>query len=382
MGYYKRLLTCFVLYICSLTCLAQTESDTTRISPLEHVVNFAEQVLDVLTIERNSYSLALYPAASYSGRTGLAIGVMPMLQLHNNTSKPTTITPSVLISTNKMFEIQCVADVYWGTGHSVTSKAEFFYLPDKYYGIGNDDKDEPLAEFDFYRYMLTSDAEFQVGSEKWKVGASVDFTFHDFNAFVGDTATALKALHESERWSNGIGFVAGFDNRDNVLNPHSGWYVRLKTLGYLKTLGSRSDFCSMTFDARYYVALSPNVVVANQLYWNGIWGEAPFHKLSSCGGTRLGRAIPHMYKYIDNFAWLVQSEARFPVYWRIGATAFVAAGNVSSDIIQNAFDDTHFMLGAGLRFKVFPNQGLNIRLDAGIDSRGEHAVYFNIREAF
>lgn len=54
-------------------------------SPLAHAaegaIALAERVLEALTVERPSWSLALYPAASYSGRSGLALGVMPMLHI-------------------------------------------------------------------------------------------------------------------------------------------------------------------------------------------------------------------------------------------------------------------------------------------------------------
>lgn len=383
MGYY-RLWVLPILLIVTLPSLAQQrDNDTSHISPLEKVVNLAESILGLLTYEKETYSLAVYPAASYSGRTGLAIGVMPMLQLHlSDKKRPTTITPSVMISTNKMFEVQCVADVYWGQSNSLSTKAEFFYLPDKYYGIGNQDKASPLACFDFYRYSLTSDMELGLRNKILKAGVSADLSYHKFNAFVGDTISALPTLLYSEGWNNGIGALLAIDNRDDVLNPTNGWYVTFKALAYPEMLGCHDNYMTVNIDGRYYVSLSDNVVLANQIYWNGVWGDAPFYKLSSCGGTRLGRAIPHTYKYIDNFAWLAQSEIRFPVFWRIGATAFAALGNVSHKIFKDAFDDIHLMAGAGLRFKVFPKQGLNVRIDAGIDSRGEHAIYFNIREAF
>lgn len=386
MASYKHFITLIALTLCALTAMAQERDakDSIRTtSPLEKVVDFAEKVLDVLTYEKESFSLALYPAASYSERTGLALGIMPMFQIRkHNDGRPTTITPSCVISTNKMFEVQCVADVYWGKNSSVTTKLEMFYLPDKYYGIGNQDKNKALAEFDFHRYLLTSDLEIGISDKIWRAGLSLDVSYHDFSSFQGDSLVALPEIQQSERWSNGIGVVLALDSRNDVLNPTKGWYLKIKTMGYLKVLGSNDDFASVTLDGRYYASLTDNIILANQIYWSGIWGEAPFHKLSTCGGTRLGRAIPHPHKYIDNFAWLVQSEVRFPIYWRIGATSFVAAGNVSHELIEKAFDKTHFMVGAGLRFKVFPQQGLNIRLDAGLDSRGEHAFYLNIREAF
>lgn len=382
MACYRNIILLFGI-ISSHVAFGQSADSTSQVSPMEHVVNFAETVLDVMTYETETFSFAVFPAASYSGQTGLAVGVMPMLQLRKrNPERPTTITPSCLISTNKMFEVQCVADVYWGEKSSVSTKAEFFFLPDKFYGIGNQDKKGAVVDFDFHRYMLTSDLEIGTRGNVWKLGFSVDLSYHNFTAFAGDTALASEELRKAEKWSNGVGPMVCYDTRNDVVNPSNGWYVKVKSLGYLKALGSRDNYASLIFDGRYYVALSDEIVLANQLYWSGVWGDAPFHKLSTCGGTRLGRAIPHSFKYVDKFAWLVQSEVRMPVFWRIGATAFAAVGNVSHHVSKDVFDDAHFMAGAGLRFKVFPKQGLNVRFDVGFDSRGENAIYFNIREAF
>lgn len=360
----------------------QAQTDTARTSLPERVIGLAETVLNALTIEREGWSFAIYPAASYSGRTGLAVGIMPMLQLHSQrTAKPTTITPSALISTNRMFEVQCDADIYLRHGTDITAKAEFYYLPDKFYGIGNADKDTALVNYDIYRYMLTADALQRIGQSAWRCGISADVTYHKFSN-ADASLDAFADIQYARGASCGVGAVAAFDARDNTLAPTQGWYIRAKALAYGKALGGDHTFGTATLDARRYLPLGNQSVLAMQAYYSAAWGDAPFHKLPTCGGTRLGRAIPHNYKYIDRHAWLVQSEARLPVYWRIGATAFVAVGNVAHKFDKQLIENCHLMAGGGLRFKVFPSHGLNLRLDAGISSRGDHAIYFNIREAF
>ena len=121
--------------------------------------------------------------------------------------------------------------------------------------------------------------------------------------------------------------------------------------------------------------------MALQVYASHSWGDAPFAKMPTFAGTRLGRAVGHSLKYVDRDAWLAQGEWRVPLFWRIGATCFVACGN-AHDGWGKAMEDVHLMAGGGLRFSVFPGKGLNLRLDGGVGTGGDHAIYFNIREAF
>lgn len=377
----RRIAAALAAFSVAITSSGQ-ETDTVSVSWPERVVNFAETILDFLTIERDGWQLAIYPAASYSDRAGLAIGIMPMLQIDNSQSgKPTTITPSALISTKKMFEVQCDAEAYFRDGRNIVAKAEFYTQPDDYYAIGNADKDSALASYDISRYMLNCDFMQNISQSAWQIGLTLDATYHRFSE-IDATTDVENEIKSASKWSNGLGIALVFDTRDNVLYPRDGWFMRLRWLGYAEWLGSRDDFTTFTVDGRRYLPVGTESLVALQAYWSGAWGDAPFHKMPAVGGTRLCRAIPHTYKYVDNYAWLLQAEFRFPIIWRIGATTFAGAGNVSHDIIDKILDDTHLMAGLGLRFKVFKDNGLNLRLDGGITSRGDHAVYFNIREAF
>ena len=308
---------------------------------------------------------------------------MPLIQIHKeHLPHPTTITPSALISTKGMFEIQCDADIFLPRTQSIYVKGEFYYQPDNYYGIASRDDGRKLGEYKYYRYLFNADYNKGIG-KYIQIGSTIDLTYHHFTSL----SDSLKNRYDDEienasKWSNGIGAVVSFDNRDNTLNPTRGWHCRLWTRLYFKQIGSRTNFNIFRIDIRKYWAPTESTVIAGQIYVDYSPDEdTPFHKLSTFGGTRLGRAIPHNLKYIDHFAWLTQGEIRFPLFWRIGATGWTAMGN-ASDNVSNSFDDIHLMAGAGLRFKVFPEHGLNLRLDGGFSSRGDKAIYFNIREAF
>ncbi len=366
--------------------------DTAQHGPLRRaadgVINLAETVLEALTIDRDSWSLALYPAASYSSRSGFAIGIMPMLQVRSaRLPQPATVTPVVLVSTKRMFEVQCDADVHLNHRLDITAKFETYKQPDDLYAIGNASGDKAsIARYDFFRRMFTVEALKGVGRQgPWRVGLTLDADYYRFtniepaDSSLSESAMVVSASGEGVNY--GAGVVGGYDSRDNALSPRSGAYVRLTLSGYARLWDSGRRFGLASLDARHYWPLPLESTLAAQVYGSVGWGDVPFTKMPTCGGTRLGRAIGHSLKYVDSGAWLVQAEWRVPLFWRIGATVFGAAGNVA-DQLSAALDNVHLMCGAGLRLAVFPGKGLNLRLDGGISNHGDTAIYFNIREAF
>ncbi len=367
--------------------VADTASDGTLRRAADGVIRLAETVLDALTMDRDRWSLAIYPAASYSSRSGLAVGVMPMLQINaDRLPKPATITPAILISTKRMFEVQCDADVHLPHSIDLTAKIEAFRQPDDLYEPGNQKGKSAIGEYDFNRLTLNAELLKGLGgASPWRMGVALDVDHYSFSNISpqGDSLSArVNILTRAGAGDNfGLGLAIGYDTRDDALWPRRGAYTRLKAIGYGRLGDSGHKFCAITLDARRYVPIGDKMALALQGYADIRCGHAPFTKMATCGGTRLGRAIGHNLKYLGRGAWLAQAELRAPLFWRIGATAFGALGNVTENA-SGIFTSVHAMCGAGLRLAVFPGKGLNLRLDGGVSSRGDKAIYFNIREAF
>lgn len=360
----------------------------TMVRAAEGVVSLAESVLKALTVERPSWSLALYPAASYSGRQGLALGVMPMLHISSpRLPRPATVTHAVLVSTKRMFEIQCDADVYLPHRVDLTAKIEAYRQPDDLYAPGGGKSKHPLASYDFSRQSAQVEVVKSLGPRgPWRVGLGLDFDHYSFSSVVpaaeGEAEAAARLASSGSGPNFGLGTVCGYDSRDNPLWPTAGTYARLRAMGYAKIGGRGHDFCSLTLDARRYAGLAGGrAVLALQLYADARLGSTPYTKMATFGGTRLGRAVGHNLKYVDRGAWLAQAEMRFPLFWRLGATLFGGAGNVAHEW-RDAARGVHLMCGGGLRLAVFKGKKLNMRLDGGVSTRGDKAVYLNIREAF
>jgi len=50
--------------------------------------------------------------------------------------------------------------------------------------------------------------------------------------------------------------------------------------------------------------------------------------------------------------------------------------------LHKFFKELQLAGGAGIRFRVLPDDGLNLRFDFGMTNRGDNAIYLTLREAF
>jgi len=361
--------------------------DTTNSSLTDKAVGLVEGAIDLVTFEKGRHNLTIYPMAGYSPRQGLHIGVMPVWRIKPNEDissdyyRPTTIAPSLKVSTSGMYEVELDFLGFTRNRWMFISKFQYLYLPDKYYGIGNQVKEPPFSHFDIHRFSLKSDVLKGI-NEKWFVGLRLDLNYNSFANISGELLTP-DVVGYNGGWANGIGPGFAYDTRDNQLYPSSGWFVNCSSVIYGSFMGSAYDFTSTTLDVRKYVSLNKDKsILGFQAYVSGADGEVPFYKMSFLGGSRLLRGISHPYMYMDKHAWYAQSEWRKHIWWRLGGVVFAGVGKVSPEFMQAPLKDVHLVMGTGFRFRVLPDEGLNFRMDFGISNHGDSGVYFTIREAF
>ena len=176
------------------------------------------------------------------------------------------------------------------------------------------------------------------------------------------------------------GIVSIYDSRDNVFFPGSGWYVETALQHDNAWTGSDFNYTTFTVDASTYFTTSWNHVVALNGYGVFQRGEPPFHLLAALGGGRKLRGY-FEGRFRDKNLLLGQIAYRSPLFWRIGAVAFLGYGGVAPQIAD--FNLNNFLLagGAGLRFTLDTEKKINVRLDAGF-GQGTSGYYLTIGEAF
>ena len=86
-------------------------------------------------------------------------------------------------------------------------------------------------------------------------------------------------------------------------------------------------------------------------------------------------------RFRDKNVMFFQAEARIPVWRRFYFDAFAAVGEVSPTINNFALNQTKLTGGAGIRYRLFKTQKINMRLDAGF-GEDSYGIYFDFSEAF
>ena len=365
----------------------EQEPDTTKQKLVEQAAGLVEDALDLVTIEKGRSTYSFYPMAGYSPRTGFEIGMMPVWRIkpkQNELSefyRPTTIAPSFKVSTKGMYELEFDVLAFTSKRWMFISKFQYLFLPDEFYGIGNQQKEAPFSQYDINRFAFKSDVLKGI-NDSWFLGVRLDLNYDEFSNFEGDLLNP-SVLGYDGGWANGIGPGMAYDSRDDQLYPSKGWFVVFSSAVYGSFMGSEYDFSSSSIDVRRFISLNGDKsILGFQGVVNATVGDVPFYKLASIGGKRMLRGIAHPYRYMDRHSWFAQAEWRKHIWWRLGGVMFVGTGKVSPDFFQSPFSNLHVVSGAGMRFKVLPDEGLNFRVDFGISNHGDNGVYFTLREAF
>jgi outer membrane protein assembly factor BamA len=180
--------------------------------------------------------------------------------------------------------------------------------------------------------------------------------------------------------SSGLGLVYLLDSRDNQFFPRRGWFVELSLLGEHRLTGSDFRYARLGLDAARYWPLGRKAVLATHCMAQSSTPGIPFFLMPSLGGSRRLRGYPD-FKFRDRHLLLLQSELRFPIWWRLKGVVFAATGSVFGTPDEALRWRPNG--GAGLRFEFDRKQKLHLRVDYGIGAlAGNSSMYLTFGEAF
>ena len=180
----------------------------------------------------------------------------------------------------------------------------------------------------------------------------------------------------------GAGALLSRDTRSSTVFPTAGSYHQLKAMLYDGFFGSSYDFAVFSLDLRKYVGLATNHTLAFRGLGIVTPGSPPFDFMPQLGGDVLLRGY-FAGRFRDRDLVALQGEYRARVWGRIGAAVFGGIGQVSNVLGDLTFSGFHPSAGAGLRFLLSPDEGLNIRADwgYGFDTKTT-GFYLGIGEVF
>jgi outer membrane protein assembly factor BamA len=296
--------------------------------------------------------------------------------------RPSGMGLSLLVSQNRQFSINLMPDLWWGNSRfHLAGELKWQHWPDRFYGIGNNTRTED-EEYYVSRIagikldMMTSPREglytgilLEIESNNIVEYDSVSHAILPGGSIPGSSHSAI----------SGIGLGAAWDSRSDILLPDAGSYFQFRTVYFNKAMGSTHSYSKWILDLRNYRELGKGHLLYLQAYLKLHIGPAiPFRNIALLGGDRFLRGY-FKGRYRDNNLFLAQAEYHSPLLWRLSLVAFAGAG----DVFHSTLSEVRIKpaAGIGLRYRVFRDRRMNIRLDLAA-GRGDHGIYLGILEAF
>jgi len=329
----------------------------------------------------------VYPTLGYAPETSFEIGASALALFYAKNdhinNRLSEIKLFSFVTTERQYGIWLEHGIYG-------DRDNWFYLgairqqrfPLLYYGIGNETPgDDPILIN--ANYTLIRERILKRVARNFFIGLEIDFQ-RLYNAEFERQAIP-EPLGAEGSLNLGLGLGIVYDSRQNVLNEREGFFAELAFLNYNDSWGSDYEFNGIYWDVRKFYPMSPDKkqVLALQAAGTFVRGDVPFNQLALLGGEVLMRGY-YLGRFRDNNYAAAQAEYRFlpfPFSKRFGAAAFVSAGMVAEE--PGDFSLSKFLPagGAGIRFLLFPQKDIYVRLDVAFTKEGS-GIYFFTGEAF
>lgn len=372
----------------------QSEIDTSGTDTSKSKTERSEKKPQAEPDESRDFDWIVLPGLFTSRETGLAFGALTAISFYPESdpskSNPTSLSLAGAYTWNRQLSISLRPEVYWNDNEfALVAKEIYRDWVDRFYGTGNR---TPAV---YQKYTENSiESELEIRREHFPnfyLGA-----FHNMYAVLDLQRAGIKdddgqsypdhppLLHEGipgfdESFSHGLGLTLLYDTRDDIEYPLSGGYYYSSLVAYGKFLGGDNNFIKWTVDLRQYLRIVEGYrhLVAFQLFHEANFAEPPYYQLAELGGSRLMRGY-YEGRFRDNHMLVLQTEYRFPIYWRFHGALFGSIGEVYG---QSRFDLSELQAsgGAGIVFRFGDN--IYVRIDFGIGFEG-FAIILRPKNAF
>lgn len=341
--------------------------------------------------EEASSGRVIVPLLIYTPETHVALGGLIVQFFRVGDAPPDSRVSSVavdaLVTTRRQAIFEVMPDLWWDNeSNHVFGKIDYQLFPDNFWGIG------PYAaheeQYDRDRLRMRVDVQRRIYS-RFYAGAHTEFTWYDATYSDPNGNFALTNVPgEDGGFTSGFGPTLTWDSRDNTVSSRSGTLLSAMWVGYPPVI-SRYPFWRLPTEARQFFPVGTESALAIRYYGEFQAGNVPYYHLAALGGDELLRGY-YLGRYRDKHLVVLETEYRFPLFWRFGAVVFAGAGEVADRFQDLASVPIRWAVGGGLRLSVNTKERLNLRLDCGVgpsdpassSSWPTIGVYFTAREAF
>jgi outer membrane protein assembly factor BamA len=298
--------------------------------------------------------------------------------------RPSSVGFSLLVSQNRQFSANLFPEIWWRESrYHLNGELKWQYWPDRFFGIGNDTRS--VDQESYVSRILGIKLDFMRSVHKaLYAGILLEIERNNIVEYDSSSRAVLPGgtIPGSGRsLVSGIGLGLAWDSRSDILLPSSGGYYQFRLVSFNRAMGSTHSYTKWIVDLRRYMEMGSGHLLYVQVYGKFLWGkEVPFMNMALLGGDKFLRGY-FRGRYRDHNMLLAQAEYHSPPLWRFSLIAFAGAG----DVFHSAASLDRIRIkpagGIGLRYRVFRDRRMNIRLDAAL-GRGDGGIYLGILEAF
>lgn len=324
------------------------------------------------------------PVVYYTPETDLCFGLTGAAAFRIDTSA-STLTSQVTLALIRSVRAHTIAELaprlFMDSGNvAVEGSLLYTMFPNLYYGIGPNTSAEAEEPFTsevgrirmqgLYRAVGNLYAGLRYHVEWWAI-----------HAIRPDGELASGGIYGTDRGViSGLGAVVRYDTRDNAFAPYSGHFLEASFVPYIPALGSTSRFNRAQVDARAYTPVASSFTLATRALMMSTDGDVPLEYIPRQGGEAFRGYYEGRWR--DKTVVSVAAEARIPLLWRFGMVAFAGLGTSAASPEQLSVAYLRSSFGLGLRFAVFPQERLNLRIDIARGNLGDIGFYLNFGEVF
>jgi hypothetical protein len=352
--------------------IMKLEKDSTELSPKK--TNFMRRMF--------AKGFAVLPVAFYSPETRFGAGLTGFYYFRlkkDSITRPSSINLVAIYTQNKQLIFQAPFQVAFNKNKSILEgELGVFRYPFRFYGVGNEIDNK---EFEFYEsdILRVKTIFYKKVGAKTFIGPRLRYEQQQMRSFeAGKKLETQNFLGKEGGRILGLGGSLLIDRRNNIFTPTKGEYLNLTTYASVSSFVSDYNLTESVLDVRKYFPVG-KTSIATQLYLQYQTGDVPFFMLAEMGGNMRMRGF-FQGIYQDKVFTTVQTEWRFPLFWRLGAVAFGSVGQVN-DNLEIHSDYIRFSGGAGIRFLFNEKENINLRIDY---ARGKNTsgFYLTVGEAF
>jgi outer membrane protein assembly factor BamA len=330
--------------------------------------------------------ISIVPAIGYTLVSKLAVVLSGNVAFRMGPqARISTVVASISYTQNKQFSVPVQTSIWSKNNkYNYIGDYRFYRYPQSTYGLGSNSSlanDNPM-DYNFVRFYETV---YRRITGNFYAGLGYLFDNHynitdkgNINGTVSDYELYGKSARSI---SSGFTFSSFYDSRDNTINPFKGAYAAMQYRSAVKTLGSTSNWHSLTVDVRKYFnfpAGSDNVIALWNYDWVILNGTPGYLDLPSVGwdaNSTTGRGyIQGRFRGAQMFYAEAEYRFRITANGLIGGVLF-ANGQTFSGSQGTRLQKIQPAFGPGLRFKLNKVSKTSIAVDYGFGTHKACAGY-------